>query len=94
MSRSLERDVGGRGKIRAYAMYLAESGKSVDPSSGGSSDPHIVHSEEVGAAKKNSTLSLVVRMETRGLKYFIPSCRVVRLLPLMLNRRLFLENKY
>ena len=66
MSRSLERDVGGRGKIRAYAMYLAESGKSVDPSSGGSSDPHIVHSEEVGAAKKNSTLSLVVRMETRG----------------------------
>jgi len=45
MSRSLERDVGGRGKIRAYAMYLAESGKSVDPSTGGSSDPHIVHPE-------------------------------------------------
>jgi len=67
MSTSLESEVGGRGKIRPYAMYLAESGKSVDP----------------------STLSLVVRMETRGLKYFIASCRVVRLLPLMLNRRLF-----
>ena len=59
MSRSLERDVGGRGKIRAYAMYLAESGKSVDPSSGGSSDPHIVHSEEVGAAKKTAPYLLL-----------------------------------